>query len=122
MQVLGARQTSNDWNPCGDYHKRLAAPEIASFLISELHFVYSIVSGQGETSAQVLQSEILFALDVLNEFLVNIGLELDTVSRDLFLDVTAVFEEASSLRLFLTIRESFISDSVDINSSSAHFG
>ena len=99
--------------------RRFAAP-IASHLISELHFMYSIVSGQGETSAQVLQGEILFLFEVLDECLVNISLELHTFSRDLLLDVTAVFEEASSARFLLIISEGLVSDSVNFNSSSAH--
>ena len=67
------------------------------FLISELHFMYSIVSGQGETGVQVLLKEwsIIF-LDVLHEYLVYVSLELGTFSRDFLLFLGSILKETSS--------------------------
>ena len=83
--------------------------------------MYSIVSGQGETSTQVLLEEwgAVF-LDVLNEFLVNFGLELCTLSRDLLLG--SLIKEASSSGLLLSLSEGFVDDAINLDSGGADLG
>ena len=83
--------------------------------------MYSIVSGQGETSTQVLLEKWgRVFLDVLNEFLVNFGLELCTFSRDFLLG--SLLEEASSSGLALSLSESFVSDAINFDTGSADLG
>ena len=93
----------------------------ASFINSELHFMHSIVSGQGEASAQVLLKEFCLVLsNVLNEFSVNGSLELGAFLRNLLL--WGLLEDGSASTLLLALGESLVADSVGLDSSSAHLG
>jgi hypothetical protein len=85
--------------------------------------MYSIVSGQGETGAEIfLQKWGLVFLDVLNEFLVNGGLELGAFSRHFLLLLVTVLEEASSSGLSLSLSEGLVSHLGNVDSSCAHLG
>ena len=85
--------------------------------------MYSIVSGQGETGAEIfLQKWGLVFLDVLNEFLVNGGLELGAFSRHCLLCLVTVLEEASSSGLSLSLGEGLVSHFGYVDSSCAHLG
>lgn len=84
--------------------------------------MYSIVFGEGETSVQVfLQEWGLVLLDVLNELVVNGGLELCTVGGN-FLLLSTFLEEASATGLLLVGSEGFVVDSIQFDSSGADLG
>ena len=85
--------------------------------------MYSIVSGQGETGAEILLEEWgLVFLDVLNEFLVNGFLELGTSIRHGLFGLVTVLEEASSSGLSLSLSEGLVSDTGNVDSCCAHLG
>jgi hypothetical protein len=83
--------------------------------------MYSIVSGEAETSAEVLLEEGgLVLLDVLNELGVDGGLELGASIVDLLLALG--LEEGSASGLLLALEESLVAHGLDIDSGGAHLG
>lgn len=99
------------------------AEERPASVVSELHFMYSIVLGEGETSAQVLlqQQLLLVLLDVLDQLGVHGGLGLGAASVDLLLALAGV-EEVSARGLPLAVGEGLVGHGLDVHAGGAHRG
>ena len=89
---------------------------------SEFHVVWSITFGEGESSAKVLGNHLV--LDVLDQGSVNFLLQLLSGIRSCALGSVLCEESlrSSSLYCGFLLGESFIGDSVNLNTSHVNFG
>ena len=122
LRVRGRHCTSIQIGIPGETPDPDGVAAMSALLYSELHFMYSIVFGERETSVQVLSQEWgLVLLDVLNELFVHGGLELCTVGG-YFLLLSTFLKESSASGALLVGSEGLVVDSIELDTGDAHLG